>query len=142
MNGKERNSANRVSRVEEVSLTPCKDGSLTMWRPIPLLAYQAQISRDLIFLSRPPYQLRFSSLVPHPSCLATASTLPITFQSRAGRAKGLVSRPSQLCPCLLELTPSPALRNGHATRPLAVIQKKTLSGIGKDRDEAIPFWDQ
>ncbi|EAL17242.1 hypothetical protein CNBN0690 [Cryptococcus deneoformans B-3501A] len=34
-----------------------------------------------------------------------------------------------------------ALKNGHATRPLAVVQKKTLSGIGKDRDEAVPFWD-
>lgn len=36
----------------------------------------------------------------------------------------------------------PALRDGHAKRPIAVVQKKTLSGIGKDRDEAIPFWDQ
>ncbi|CAD6579149.1 MAG: hypothetical protein TREMPRED_002410 [Tremellales sp. Tagirdzhanova-0007] len=35
-----------------------------------------------------------------------------------------------------------ALKIGHATRPLPVVQKKTLSGIGKDRDEAIPFWDQ
>ncbi|WWD18791.1 hypothetical protein CI109_103246 [Kwoniella shandongensis] len=34
-----------------------------------------------------------------------------------------------------------ALKQGHATRPLAVVQKKTLSGIGKDRDEAVPFWD-
>ncbi|KIR27512.1 hypothetical protein I307_06568 [Cryptococcus deuterogattii 99/473] len=34
-----------------------------------------------------------------------------------------------------------ALKNGHATRPLAVVQKKTLSGIGKDRDESVPFWD-
>lgn len=36
----------------------------------------------------------------------------------------------------------PALKNGHATRPIPVVQKKTLSGIGKDRDESIPFWDQ
>ena len=36
----------------------------------------------------------------------------------------------------------PALKHGHATRPLPVVQKKTLSGIGKDRDEAVPFWDQ
>jgi hypothetical protein len=35
-----------------------------------------------------------------------------------------------------------ALKQGHATRPLAVVQKKNLSGIGKDRDEAVPFWDQ
>ncbi|KAK6907862.1 hypothetical protein I203_101863 [Kwoniella mangroviensis CBS 8507] len=34
-----------------------------------------------------------------------------------------------------------ALKHGHAIRPLAVVQKKTLSGIGKDRDEAVPFWD-
>ncbi|WVQ96609.1 hypothetical protein IAU59_003714 [Kwoniella sp. CBS 9459] len=34
-----------------------------------------------------------------------------------------------------------ALKHGHSTRPLAVVQKKTLSGIGKDRDEAVPFWD-
>ncbi|ORX37064.1 hypothetical protein BD324DRAFT_624651 [Kockovaella imperatae] len=34
-----------------------------------------------------------------------------------------------------------ALKQGHSTRPLAVVKKKTLSGIGKDRDEAIPFWD-
>ncbi|KAI9634649.1 uncharacterized protein MKK02DRAFT_37529 [Dioszegia hungarica] len=35
-----------------------------------------------------------------------------------------------------------ALKTGHLTRPLAVVQKKTLSGVGKDRDEAVPFWDQ
>ena len=35
-----------------------------------------------------------------------------------------------------------ALKNGHATRPLPVVPKKSLSGIGKDRDQAIPFWDQ
>ncbi|TYJ58385.1 hypothetical protein B9479_000931 [Cryptococcus floricola] len=34
-----------------------------------------------------------------------------------------------------------ALQQGHISRPLAVVQKKTLSGIGKDRDEAVPFWD-
>jgi nucleolar protein TMA23 len=28
------------------------------------------------------------------------------------------------------------------TRPIAVVQKKTLSGVGKDRDEAVPFWDK
>ncbi|ORY31799.1 hypothetical protein BCR39DRAFT_525440 [Naematelia encephala] len=35
-----------------------------------------------------------------------------------------------------------ALKHGHITRPIAVVQKKSLSGIGKDRDEAAPFWDQ
>ncbi|WRT68142.1 uncharacterized protein IL334_005117 [Kwoniella shivajii] len=34
-----------------------------------------------------------------------------------------------------------ALKHGHSVRPLAVVQKKTLSGIGKDRDTAVPFWD-
>ncbi|WWD05206.1 hypothetical protein V865_003279 [Kwoniella europaea PYCC6329] len=34
-----------------------------------------------------------------------------------------------------------ALKHGHAIKPLAVVQKKTLSGIGRDRDEAVPFWD-
>ncbi|KAJ8463131.1 hypothetical protein ONZ45_g17692 [Pleurotus djamor] len=33
------------------------------------------------------------------------------------------------------------LREGSLSRPLAVAQKKTLSGLGKDRDEAFPFWD-
>ncbi len=37
---------------------------------------------------------------------------------------------------------TPALKQGHATRPIPVVQKKSMSGIGKDRDEAIPFWDQ
>ena len=41
-----------------------------------------------------------------------------------------------------ELTKILALKHGHSTRPLAVVKKKTLSGIGKDRDEAVPFWDQ
>jgi hypothetical protein len=34
------------------------------------------------------------------------------------------------------------LRAGAISRPLAIPQKKTLSGLGKDRDEAFPFWDQ
>jgi hypothetical protein len=34
------------------------------------------------------------------------------------------------------------LRNGAISRPITVTQKKTLAGIGKDRDEAFPFWDQ
>ncbi|KAK1226295.1 hypothetical protein PQX77_010768 [Marasmius sp. AFHP31] len=33
------------------------------------------------------------------------------------------------------------LRAGAITRPIAVSQKKTLAGLGKDRDEAFPFWD-
>ncbi|KAL0580661.1 hypothetical protein V5O48_001391 [Marasmius crinis-equi] len=33
------------------------------------------------------------------------------------------------------------LRQGAITRPIAVSQKKTLAGLGKDRDEAFPFWD-
>jgi nucleolar protein TMA23 len=35
-----------------------------------------------------------------------------------------------------------ALKDGHATRHIATVKKNTLSGIGKDRDQAIPFWDQ
>ena len=34
------------------------------------------------------------------------------------------------------------LRQGAISRPIAIPQKKTLSGLGKDRDEAFPFWDQ
>jgi hypothetical protein len=34
------------------------------------------------------------------------------------------------------------LRQGSVSRPLAIPQKRTLSGLGKDRDEAFPFWDQ
>lgn len=34
-----------------------------------------------------------------------------------------------------------ALREGGLERPIAIPQKKTLSGLGKDRDEAFPFWD-
>ncbi|KZT50866.1 hypothetical protein CALCODRAFT_164226 [Calocera cornea HHB12733] len=34
-----------------------------------------------------------------------------------------------------------ALREGGLSRPLNVSQKKNLSGVGKDRDEAFPFWD-
>ncbi|KAJ7366995.1 hypothetical protein DFH08DRAFT_836194 [Mycena albidolilacea] len=33
------------------------------------------------------------------------------------------------------------LRQGAISRPLAIPQKKTLAGLGKDRDEAFPFWD-
>jgi len=33
------------------------------------------------------------------------------------------------------------LRHGAINRPVVVTQKKTLSGVGKDRDEAFPFWD-
>ncbi|KZT18438.1 hypothetical protein NEOLEDRAFT_1173578 [Neolentinus lepideus HHB14362 ss-1] len=33
------------------------------------------------------------------------------------------------------------LREGAVSRPVIIIQKKTLAGIGKDRDEAFPFWD-
>lgn len=34
------------------------------------------------------------------------------------------------------------LRQDSIVRPLAIPQKRTLSGLGKDRDEAFPFWDQ
>ena len=34
------------------------------------------------------------------------------------------------------------LRDGGISRPLAIPQKKNLAGLGKDRDEAFPFWDQ
>ncbi|KAL9711005.1 hypothetical protein Ac2012v2_005545 [Leucoagaricus gongylophorus] len=33
------------------------------------------------------------------------------------------------------------LRQDSIIRPLAIPQKRTLSGLGKDRDEAFPFWD-
>jgi len=33
------------------------------------------------------------------------------------------------------------LRHGAISRPVTITQKKTLAGIGKDRDEAFPFWD-
>ncbi|KAJ3504779.1 hypothetical protein NLJ89_g7762 [Agrocybe chaxingu] len=33
------------------------------------------------------------------------------------------------------------LRHGAISRPLAIPQKKNLAGLGKDRDEAFPFWD-
>ncbi|KAG2129149.1 hypothetical protein DEU56DRAFT_818059 [Suillus clintonianus] len=33
------------------------------------------------------------------------------------------------------------LRTGAIDRPLAIPQKRNLSGVGKDRDEAFPFWD-
>ena len=35
-----------------------------------------------------------------------------------------------------------ALRDGAVARPVIIAQKKTLAGVGKDRDEAFPFWDQ
>ena len=34
------------------------------------------------------------------------------------------------------------LRNGSISRPISIPQKRNLAGIGKDRDEAFPFWDQ
>lgn len=34
------------------------------------------------------------------------------------------------------------LRDGAISRPITVAQKKNLAGLGKDRDEAFPFWDQ
>ncbi|KAF8580112.1 hypothetical protein K439DRAFT_1637240 [Ramaria rubella] len=33
------------------------------------------------------------------------------------------------------------LRQGSVSRPLSIPQKRTLAGLGKDRDEAFPFWD-
>ncbi|KAI9465577.1 hypothetical protein BJY52DRAFT_1113439 [Lactarius psammicola] len=33
------------------------------------------------------------------------------------------------------------LRNGSISRPVSIPQKRNLAGIGKDRDEAFPFWD-
>lgn len=35
-----------------------------------------------------------------------------------------------------------ALQQGHISRPIAVVQKKNLNGVGRDRDEAVPFWDK
>ena len=34
------------------------------------------------------------------------------------------------------------LRKGAISRPLAIPQKRNLAGLGKERDEAFPFWDQ
>jgi len=34
------------------------------------------------------------------------------------------------------------LRNGAIDKPIAIPQKRNLAGVGKDRDEAFPFWDQ
>ena len=34
------------------------------------------------------------------------------------------------------------LRQNAIPKPLAIPQKRTLAGLGKDRDEAFPFWDQ
>jgi len=33
------------------------------------------------------------------------------------------------------------LRKGALSKPLAIPQKRNLGGLGKDRDEAYPFWD-
>lgn len=69
-----------------------------------------------------------------------ASMLRSIWRSKDGKERAPVSQTyvrQTLCTNQYE-----ALKNGHATRPLAVVQKKTLSGIGKDRDEAVPFWDQ
>lgn len=33
------------------------------------------------------------------------------------------------------------LRNGAIDKPIAIPQKRNLAGVGKDRDEAFPFWD-
>ncbi|TCD70913.1 hypothetical protein EIP91_001222 [Steccherinum ochraceum] len=33
------------------------------------------------------------------------------------------------------------LRQGAIAKPVTLVQKKTLSGVGKDRDDAFPFWD-
>ncbi|TBU44508.1 hypothetical protein BD309DRAFT_958301 [Dichomitus squalens] len=33
------------------------------------------------------------------------------------------------------------LRSGAIAKPITIIQKKSLAGVGKDRDEAFPFWD-
>lgn len=34
------------------------------------------------------------------------------------------------------------LRKGAISRPITAPQKRNLAGIGKDRDDAFPFWDQ
>lgn len=34
------------------------------------------------------------------------------------------------------------LKTGGRARPVVIAQKKTLGGIGKDRDESFAFWDQ
>jgi hypothetical protein len=34
------------------------------------------------------------------------------------------------------------LRKGAISRPITAPRKKNLAGIGKDRAEAFPFWDQ
>ena len=34
------------------------------------------------------------------------------------------------------------LRSGAIANPINIVQKKSLAGVGKDRDEAFPFWDQ
>lgn len=35
-----------------------------------------------------------------------------------------------------------ALREGAASRPVIIAQRRNLAGVGRDRDEAFPFWDQ
>lgn len=59
----------------------------------------------------------------------------------------------ETCPCIMPLDghafllsqgwsgSGSGLRKGAISRPITVTQKKNLSGIGKDRDEAFPFWD-
>jgi hypothetical protein len=34
------------------------------------------------------------------------------------------------------------LRQGAISKPVIIHQKKNLAGLGKDRDEDFPFWDQ
>jgi len=34
------------------------------------------------------------------------------------------------------------LRQGAIAKPIAFHHKKNLAGLGKDRDDAFPFWDQ
>lgn len=34
------------------------------------------------------------------------------------------------------------LKAGGRARPIVIAQKKTLGGIGRDRDESFAFWDQ
>lgn len=67
----------------------------------------------------------------------------LTSQGWKGKGTGKWSFSGFGCPTSSSpVTPWPALKHGHVTRPLAVVQKKTLGGVGKDRDEAVPFWDK
>jgi len=34
------------------------------------------------------------------------------------------------------------LRDGAISGPISIPQKRNLSGLGKDREEDFPFWDQ